>query len=203
MPKSCSALHTNRRNIGWYGNSGYLKYCLNNRLNINESLSTLIELLVSCKEKRLELKFILFTNNVQYLTRYLNSLLGSYFFDNFVEIRTYDISRIYKFFNDIDEVLITYGKDLFSSTKSTNRVEMGLWLSKRVHVLNAPSAWKDSDENLVNFYVPSNDIPNCIQLLLNATNSKLNNREIFFDKLISKAYQSRLQREYILEQLFN
>ena len=169
LPSSCSIKKQDYLCIGWFGNSGYLSHkkvkpFSQRELRINSSLNLISKIIKKNIDLKTKTKFILLTNHLK--SKYLSRYLG----DNYIEyvcIEKYNIFNIEKFFSSIDKLLITYGDDSFSRTKSTNRVDTGLWLVKEVHVLNNPYNWNNSKIDTTNFVVESQELNECFSKISN------------------------------------
>ena len=112
-----------------------------------------------------------------------------------VILEKYDIFKVETFFSSIDKLVITYGNESFSKTKSANRVDTGLWLMKEIHVLNNPYSWIDSEFKTNSYIVESKDINNCFSKLMKDSNDVNLDRKNYFKFMKTRKIENKSKRK--------
>lgn len=206
LPRLCYLPRKNRKVIGWFGNSGFLSHnyfvsIKKRKLKLNSSFSLFSKIIKKSIESNLNIEFILLTNNIDQIRSYLNNFIGSKYI-KYVKIKNYNIYKINEFFSSIDQLIITYGNEDFSKTKSTNRVDTGLWLVKDVQVLNNPYSRNVSSFKTKDLIVESKDINDCFLKMIKSKNHVNLERLDYFKFINLRKNENKIKRKEIIEKIW-
>lgn len=135
--------------LGWYGTSGK-RHPITGHLLASDSFSSLLNCLPHLNKNHTisDLKLILLTDNIELVKGY--ACIIQAIDEGWLQVWKYEIAYLGAFFDLTDIILLTYGDTPINNGKSTNRVDLSLWLGKPTVLFQPPQSWIDRGEPCLN-----------------------------------------------------